>query len=211
MAAAGEAVATGLVASLARPGGNVTGSTFFSPELMAKRLDLIRDVLPRMTRVAVLANPGNPTVVTDLSEIKAAAKAMRVALPQFGARAPEDFASVFAAMIKKRVDALVIQDDAMLQTNTAALAVLASRHRLPASGRAEFAEAGGLIGYGANIPALSRRAAHFIDKIFKGAKAGDLPVERATTFELVVNSKTAKALGLKIPNSVLVRATRVIE
>ena len=206
-----DAVATGLVASLARPGANMTGSTFFGPELMAKQLELLREAVPRMAQVAVLQNPANSSSGPNLRAMEIAAKSLKLGLQHFDVRGPNEFDSVFAAMAKRRIDAVVIQSDTMFFANAIAIADLPAKKRLPSAGNTEFAEAGGLIGYGVNILEMHRRAAVFVDKILKGAKPGDIPVERPTKFELVVNLKTAKALGLTIPNSILVRANRVIE
>jgi len=211
VATSGDLVALGLVASLARPGGNVTGSTIFTPEITAKRLELLADVLPRMRRAAALINSDNPAKEPVLQALEATAKSRRLELQPFGVRGQDEFASVFLAMAKSRVDAVVLTDDPMLNANFAGIANAAARQRLPSAGPRESAEAGGLIGYGINLVEMWRRAAFFVDKILKGAKPGDLPIERATTFDLVINMKTAKALGITIPQSILVRADRVIE
>ena len=211
MSAAGDAVATGLVPSLARPGGNVTGLSVFSPELGAKRIELMKEVLPRVKQMAVLLNPGNPISGPGLQAVESTAKSLKVGLRPFEVRGPHEFEGVFAAMVKLRLDAVAIIEDAMLNVNPEAIAALAMKHRLPSAGNREFAEAGGLIGYGVNWPDIFRRAAYFVDKILKGAKPGDIPVEQPTKFELVVNMKTAETLGIKIPQSILVRADKVIE
>ena len=211
MAVTGDAVATGLVASIARPGGNLTGSTFFNPEVAAKRLELLKEAVPRITRVAVLLNPDNPVNGPVLKAIEATARSLKVEVPQFEARGPSDFESAFLAMAKRRADALVVIDDAMLIANARGVAELAAKKRLPSSGFKEFTEAGGLMAYAVNFLDTFRRAAVFVDKILKGAKPGDLPVEQSTRFELLINLKTAKALGLTIPKPVLVRADKLIE
>ena len=211
MAVSGDAVATGLVASIARPGGNLTGSTFFNPELAAKRLELLKEAVPRITRVAVLLNPDNPVNGPVLQAIEATARALKVEVPQFEARGPSDFEGAFSAMAKRRIGALLIIEDGILVANARGVADLAAKKRLPSAGFREFAEAGALVGYGVNFPEMFRRAAVFVDKILKGAKPGELPVEQATRFELVVNLKTAKTLGLRIPKPVLVRADTLIE
>ena len=213
MGALGDAVATGLVASLAKPGGNITGSTFFGPELNAKRLELIKEVLPRAKRVAFLVNPDSGTAVLEpsLQALAVAAKSLKVEVQRVDVRNPNEFDGAFAAMSKQQVSAVAIQDDPVLIANATAVASLAARHRMPSIGSVEFAEAGGLMAYGTQIPAMFRHAAVFVDKILKGAKPGDLPIERATTFDLVINMKTAKALGIKLPNSIFARATKVIE
>ena len=212
LAAVGDPVAQGLVASLARPGGNITGSTFFAPELMAKRLELVKAALPRIRRVAVLLNSDHPiNNEPTLRAMKTTAGSLKVELQQFGVRSPSEFESALAAMSNRRAEAVVIAEDSLFVANAAAAASLGTKHRIPAIGFVEVAEGGGLMGYGVNFPAMYRRAAVFVDKILKGANPGDLPIERPTRFELVLNMKTAKELGIKIPNSILVRADKVIE
>jgi putative ABC transport system substrate-binding protein len=211
-ATSSDPVAMGLVSSLARPGGNVTGSTTFGPEIMAKRLELLKEVMPGMTRVAVLVNPANSSFGPTFKQMDIAAKSLNISLNPFEVRAPGEFDRVFAAMAKGRVDAIVIQDDTIFgEANANAIAELAARQRLLAVGSKAFAEAGGTIGYGRTDSELYRRGAYFVDRILKGAKPGDLPIEQATRFELVINMKIAKALGIKIPRSVMLRADRVIE
>ena len=210
MAASADAVTSGLVASLARPGGNITGSTNLDLELAAKRLELLKEAIPHITRVAVLLNPDNPTSGPMLQAMEPTAKSLKIYLQQFAARGPNEFDGTFAAMAKSRADALTLGQLAF-RAHATAIANLALKQRLPLAGFNGFAEAGGLMGYGVNIPEMFRRAAYFVDRILKGAKPGDLPVEQPTRFELVVNMKTAKALGLTIPQSILVRADRVIE
>ncbi len=201
----------GLIASVARPGGNVTGSTFFNPELSAKRLELLKNAMPRITQVAVLLNPENPVNGPVLEAMESTAKLLKVRLQQFEARGPNEFEGAFSAMAKRRVDAVAIIEDGVLIAHARGIADLAVRHRLPSTGFREFAEAGGLVGYGVNFPEMFRRVAVFVDKILKGAKPADLPVEQPTKFELILNLKTAKALGLTIPRSLLLRADQVIE
>jgi putative ABC transport system substrate-binding protein len=211
MAAAGDPVASGIVPSLARPGGNITGSSFFVAELAAKRLEMLKEAVPHIRRVAVLLNPDNPVNRPILNEMELAAKSLKVGLQQFGARGPDHFENAFSAMVGQRTNGLVVHDDPMLIANARQIADLAATKRLPSIGFKEFAVAGSLMAYAVDFPAFYRRAAVFVDKILKGAKPGDLPIERATRFEVVINLKTAKALGFKIPPSVLVRATEVIE
>jgi len=210
MAIAGDAV-LGLVASLARPGGNITGSTFFNPELAAKRLELLRETLPRVTRVAALMNPDNPAMGPTRRAMEPAAQALKLDLQLFDVRGPADFEGAFTAMAAKRIGGVVVVEDGMINVNVAVIAGLAAKTRLPAIGLPELAEAGGLMAYGVSYSDAYRRAAVFVDKILKGAKPGDLPIERAAKFETVLNLKTAKALGIKFPQSILVRADRVIE
>ena len=212
MAVAGDAVATGLIASLPRPGGNVTGTTYFDPELHAKRLELLKQAVPRATRIAVLINPDNPqTMGTTLQYIRAAAESLRLNLSLFEARAPNQFESVFSAMIETRVDAMAMADDGMFLANLRAIADVATSKRLPSTGPKELAEAGGLIGYGVDFVQTYYRAAYFVDKILKGAKPGDLPVEQPPKFELVINTKTASVLDLTLPLSLLQRADVLIQ
>ncbi len=211
MAVSGDAVATGLIGSVARPGRNVTGSTFFNPELSAKRLELLKNAVPRIAQVAVLLNPENPVNGPVLEAMESTAKLLKVRLQQFEARGPKEFEGAFSAMAKRRVDAVAIIEDGVLIAHARGIADLAAKHRLLSTGFREFAEAGGLVGYGVNFPEMFRRVAVFVDKILKGAKPGDLPVEQPTKFELVINLKSAKALGLTIPQSLLLRADQVIE
>lgn len=212
MAISGDAVATGLIASLARPGGNVTGTTYFDPELHAKRLELLKEAVPRITRVGALINPDNPQAMgTTLQALRRAAESLKVELPLFEARSPSEFEGAFSAMAKKRVDAVGIVDDPMFLGNLRSIADIAANTRLPSTGAKEFAEAGGLIGYGVDFAGTFRRAAYFVDRILRGTKPNELPVEQATTFELVINRRAASALGVTIPQHLLLRADKVIE
>ena len=209
MAASADAVATGLVGNLARPDGNVTGLTIFGPELTAKRLELLKEAFPRAKKIAVLFNPDTKGAGSRPMEI--ASKSFNVELQRIGVRGPGEFASAFSEMIAKRVDAVLVTQEPMLNAYPKEIAVLASKHRLPSIGFNDLAAAGGLLGYGVNFLDLYRRAAYYVDRLLKGAKPADLPIEQPTKFELVVNLKTAKAFGLTIPQSVLLRADRVIE
>lgn len=211
MAVSADPVVMGLVGSLARPGGNITGSTYFASELAAKRLELLKDVFPRIAQVGVLVDPDNPSSKMYLHAMSATARALKVTLHEFAVRGPSEFDAVFAAMVKKRVGAVAVPELAKFLAYASAIADQAAKQRLPVIGNSEIAELGGLIGYGANLLELWRRVGYFVDKIAKGAKPGDISVEQPTRFELVVNQKTAKTLGIKIPQSVLVRATKVIE
>ena len=188
-----DPVAAGFVTSLARPGGNITGSTAFQAELAGKRLELLKEVLPRLKRVSVLSNALNSNQVVYLRGMEPAARAMKVDLVQFEVRTLEDLPGAFTAMAKQRVDAAVINEDPLLNTNAATIAALAATHRLPAAGLTTFADAGGLLGYGPNRPLLYGRAANFVDKILNGAKPGEVPIERATKFDLIVNVRAAKS------------------
>lgn len=211
MALSGDPVATGLVASLARPGGNVTGMTGINPEVVAKRLELLVDAFPRTRQVAVLLNPDTASNIHSIRAMELAAKSLKLELHQFGVRRAVDIDSAFAAMAKRRVDGVATIDDGMLTANSGVIANHAAKMLLPSIGLSEFAEAGGLMAYGPNRREMFRRAAYFVDRIFKGAKPDDLPIEQPTRFELIVNMKTAKAFGIKIPDVIMLRADRVIE
>jgi len=213
MAAAIDPVETGLVASLARPGGNITGLTWTAgPEIVGKQLELLKEAVPKVSRVAVLWNPTNHSHPLILGEAKVAARSLGVQLQLPEARGPDQFERALAAATRERAGALFILRDPMFYLHRTRLAELATKSQLPAIGVwGEFVEAGGLMSYGPSLPDLWRRAATFVDKILKGAKPADLPVEQPTKFELVINLKTARALGLRIPQSVLIRADQVIE
>jgi putative ABC transport system substrate-binding protein len=207
----GDALAAGIVASLARPDGNITGSTYFLSELMAKRLELLKEAMPQITRVAVLVKPDNPLFRSTLPVLETAAKSLNVGLQRFDAHGPNEFAAAFSAMAKSRAQAIVLQEDAVFLGNLTAIADLAAKHSLPFAGSSEFADSGALIGYGVDFLDMCRRAAVFVDKILKGARPADVPVEQATKFETVLNMTAAKSLGITIPTSILLRADRVIE
>jgi len=211
MAVSSDAIATGLVASLAHPGGNITGSTFFITELAAKRIELLKDAFPRITQVAVFAQPENPSSNITLQSMKAAARSVNVTLHEFPVRGLNDFDGAFAAMAKSRMGALALQELAIVLAHHKTIADLAAKQRLPVIGNSEFAELGGLMSYGANLLELWHRVGYFVDKIVKGTRPGVIPVEQPTRFDLVINMKTAKTLGIEIPNSILVQATKVIE
>jgi putative ABC transport system substrate-binding protein len=211
MAVIGDAVAAGVVASLARPGGNITGQSFFGPELAAKRIELLKEIMPQMTRVAYLMNPDNPARGTAVPLIEATARSLSVGLQHVAAREPLEFARAFELMEQHGVMAVVIQEDGVFAANYAQVAALALSRRLLSAGSTEAARRGATIGYGADNNAMFRSAAVFIDKIFKGTKAADLPIQQATRFEFVLNLKTAKALGLDVPTATLLRADEVIE
>ncbi len=207
-----DPVGQGLVASLARPGGNVTGLATLFPELAAKRLALLKETLPRVSRVAVLWNAANPGNVIIWKEVQVAARTLGVTLQSREVRGPDDFEGTFALMTRERPDALMIVDDPLFFHFRTSIVDFAAKHRLPAMHTSrEFVEAGGLMAYSVNFPDMLRRGAHYVDRILKGAKPADLPFEQPTKFELVINMKTAKALGITIPQSVLFRADHVIE
>ena len=205
-----DAVGSGIVTSLARPGGNITGDTFFVTELVVKRLEVLKDAIPRVRRVAILVNPDNAGTAQPLQAMEVAAREMNLALLRFHARGPADLDGAFASMAKEGVDALTVPEDVVFIASFRKIAELAIAQRLPSISFLEYVDAGGLFGYGANYLALYRRAPVFVDRILKGAKPADIPVERPTTFELVINMKTAGALGLTIPSAVLLRADRQI-
>jgi len=207
-----DPVGDGLVASLARPGGNITGLANFGVETASKRLELLKETVPKVARVAVLWNPGNPGGPLQLREMEAAAPALHVQLQPIEVRDPNEFDSAFSAMIRKRADALAGMGDAMFNTHRTRIVDFAAKNRLPAMhpGR-EYVEAGGLMSYGASVPDGWRRAATYVDKILKGAKPADLPVEQPMKFEFIINLKTAKQIGLTIPPNVLARADKVIK
>jgi len=213
MIGVGDPVGTGLIASLARPGGNATGLSFsVGLEIAGKLLELLKETVPKVRRVAILSNPANPVQPLLIREVNVAARSLGVQLQHLEARGPNEFDGAFAAMAKERVGALLIVADGMLIFHRTRLADLAARSRLPAAyGDRVHVEAGGLMSYGPSVRDLFRGSATFVDKILKGAKPGDLPVEQPTKFELVINLKTAKALGLTIPQSLLQRADEVIQ
>jgi putative ABC transport system substrate-binding protein len=208
---AGDPVGTGLVASLARPGGNITGLSIQGPDTVGKRIDLLRTAAPAIRRVAVMANVGNPAAVLEMEEVQASAPMLGLDAISLEVRRPEDIAPTFAAL-KDGAVALYVVPDPLLFTNRIRINTLAVAARVPTlHGLRDFVEAGGLMSYGANFPELWRRAADFVDKILRGAKPADIPVEQPTKFDLVVNLTTAKALGLEIPPTLLARADEVIE
>jgi putative tryptophan/tyrosine transport system substrate-binding protein len=207
----GDPVAAGLSTSLARPGGNITGSVQFGPETGAKRLEFLKEAVPRVKRVALLINPANASSAGGLEAGRVTADALQLELQPFEVRSTKEFRDIFAAMAQRRIDAIVATSDTLFRANAAELAGLARMQGIPLIGPKEFAAAGSLIGYGVDTLALYRRAAYFVDRILKGAKPGDLPIERATKLELVINLKTAKALGITIPQALLVRADEVIQ
>jgi len=212
MATSGDPVAAGLVASLARPGGNVTGLSSINAELVGKRLGLLKEAIPGLARIAVVLNLSNPTLVTQRKQIEVAARSLGFQ-PQFlDVRKPEDLGRAFDTAVKQRADAVHVGLDFLAQSNLGRIVDLAAKHRLPTIySTRDFVDAGGLMAYGVSRLEIYRRAATYVDKIFKGAKPGDLPVEQPTKFELVINLKTARALGLTIPPSLLQRADQVIE
>jgi len=212
MTGTADPVGMGLVESLSRPGGNITGLSDFNTGVVAKRLELLRDVAPSVTRVAVLLNPTNPSNPPQLKLTQAAAARLAMTLLTFEANRAAEIDRAFAAMKTQGPGALIVIGDPLLGSHAKRIVELSTRNRLPAIyWTREFADAGGLMSYGANLDDLWRRAATYVDKILKGAKPGDLPIEQPTKFELVINLKTAKTLGITIPPSLLARADQVIE
>ena len=207
-----DPVRSGLVASLARPGGNVTGLSLLSPALVGKQLEFLKEVLPTVSRVAVLWNPASPGHVLMIREAEVAGQALGVQLHLLEARGPDEFDSAFAAMTSAGVGALLVLGDTIFSVHRTRLVALAAQSRLPAMYATRVhVEVGGLIGYGVSAPGQFRRAATYVDKILKGAKPADLPVEQPMKFDLVINLKTAKALGITMPPSLLLLADEVIQ
>jgi putative ABC transport system substrate-binding protein len=207
-----DPVGTGVVPSLARPAGNITGSTTQAPEIVAKRLQFLKEAVPHLSRVAVLWNAANPANAGQWREVQGAARALGLTLQSREVQGPRDFERVFAAMARERPDALLLILDGLTRQHGEEIVYFVTKHRIPSMlDRAYLAKAGGLMSYGADVAELWRRAALLVDRILKGAKPADLPIEQPEKFELVVNLKTAKALGLTIPPSLLQRADQVIE
>jgi len=219
----GDPVRSGLVASLAHPGGNVTGITAFGSDLGGKRIELLKDFIPRLSRVGVLWNPATPAKMPDgpqmnrpaqmgLEQTEEAGRALGVQVHSFPVRRPRDFSNAFEAAKHDRIGAFIVEEDSLTYSERSRIIELAATHDVPAMyGYRDYVVSGGLISYGANLPQLMHRLLDYIDKILKGARPSDLPVEQPTKFELVINLKTAKALGLTIPPSLLLRADEVIQ
>jgi putative ABC transport system substrate-binding protein len=207
----GDPVGSGLVAGLARPGGNATGLSIQGTDTVGKRVELLRDVIPSLRRLAIMANVGNSAVVLEMRQVQAVARTLGLEVSTLEIRGAEDITPALEAL-KSRADALYICPDPLTNTHRVRINTLALSTRLPTiSGMREQVEAGGLMSYGPNFPDLFRRAADFVDKILRGTKPGDIPVEQPTKFDLVINLTTAKALGLDIPPTLLARADEVIE
>jgi putative tryptophan/tyrosine transport system substrate-binding protein len=207
-----DPVGSGLVTTLARPGGNITGWTHQGIELRVKYLDLLKEAVPEATRIGVLWNPDNPIHGPSLRSMEATAAALKVELHPVGARDPQEIESAFSVLAQKRVQALTVFQDGMFLAQGPLIIALAARSRIPTMyGLTDLVRTGGLMGYGVNLPGMYRHAASFVDRILKGAKPADIPVEQPTKFEFVINLKTAKTLGLTIPPSVLARADEVIQ
>lgn len=212
MVGTADPVASGFVKSLARPGGNITGLSATTAELSPKMLELLVSSVPKLSRVAVLWNPSAPALTMLLKNVQTAARRVSVSILPVEARTPAEIESAFVSMTRARAEAVVVPPDLFYFFQSRQIAELALKNRMPSIfGAREAVEFGGLMSYGADAVNLYRRAATYVDKILKGAKPGDLPVEQPMTFDLVVNLRTAKALGLTVPQSILVRADRVIE
>ena len=212
MTNAGDAVATGFVTSIARPVGNITGLSMMGGELVGKQLEILREVVPGLSRVAVLWNPTNSSNPGQLRHAQDAVRLLGLRLHPLEARGPDDIESAFAAMTREHVGGVIVLLDSMLAANRARIAELAAKNRLPAVyGLADHVKAGGFIAYGPNVADMYRRAAAYADKILKGSKVSDLPVEQPTKFELIVNVNAARALGITIPPSVSARADQLIQ
>jgi putative tryptophan/tyrosine transport system substrate-binding protein len=209
--AAADLVSSGLVPSIARPSGNLTGLTFFFAEICAKRVELIKEAVPATVRLGVLVNPANPSGEMALTAMERAAGSLRVELLSVNVKATDDIAGAFAMLVSRGAQALTFIEDALLNSNAPYIAQLATQNRLPMIGEKPAAEAGALMAYAVDRNDLWFRTAFLVDKILKGTQPADLPIDQAVKFELVINLKTAKALGLEVPTSILLRATEVIE
>jgi len=208
----GDPVGSGFVQSLARPGGNITGLSNISPDISPKHLEILLSMVPKLSRAAVLVNPNNASHVAIVESTSAAAQRVGVNILQVQAKTPPEIANAFSKIVQARAGAVIVARDPIFHQQRIQIAELASKHRLPSiAARWEFVTAGGLMSYGASSTDNYQRAATYVDKIFKGAKPGDLPIEQPTKFEMFINGKTAKALGLKIPQTLLTGADKVIE
>ena len=212
MTSAGDPLGSGLVASLAKPGGNVTGLSLMSPELAGKRLEFLKEIIPGLTRIAVLWNAANPYPATVFDQTRLAAGKLGIEVQSLRITGPDDLDGALEDALRQNAAALIVVEDPLTYDNRQQIVTFVAKNKLPAiSGVREFADAGGLLAYGANLADLARRAAGYVDKILKGAKPSDLPVEQPTKFDFVINLKTAKSLGLDISPALLARANEVIE
>jgi ABC-type uncharacterized transport system substrate-binding protein len=212
MVAVGDPIGVGLVQSLARPGGNATGLTSISPDLEAKRLHLLRELMPKVSRIAFIWNPGNAYMLRDEREVRTAAAPLNIRVLALSVRHEDEFEAAFAAITREGVEAMLVPADRLFLHNRERIIAFARRSRLPViSAYRELVEAGGLMSFGPSYAVMHRQAARFVDKILKGAKPAELPVEQPARFELVIDLRTAKALGIDIPPSLLARADEVIE
>jgi len=211
MGYSGEPVAAGFVASMARPGGNITGLSFLSAELAGKRLELLKAAIPKLSRVAVLSNPSHPGERLDWQETQTGARKLNITLEYVAVRTPDDFDEAFAKIARSRFDGIFIIPDALTIGQRARIAEFAIKARLPTMAAwSEYTKAGALMSYGPNLPAVFRRAAAFVDKIIKGAKPAELPIEQPTQLELAINLRTAKQLAITIPPDVMLQAQEVV-
>ena len=212
MASGTDQVSLGLVASLAQPGGNVTGVSSLTSELMVKRFELLRELVPKSSRLAVLWHADNPASMSSVHDLEGSAARSRVAFQSFGIRSVDELPDAFAAMTRARIDAIVVVNSPFIYAARKRIVELALKHKVPAIyGAAEYADAGGLLSYAPSYPEMFRHAAMYVDKILKGAKPADMPIDQPTTFELIINTSTAQALGVAIPPSMLARTNRVIQ
>jgi len=211
MASIGDPVAVGIITKLARPGGNITGQTFFNPELRAKRIELLKEVMPRLSRVAVILNADNPATGPEFQAMETTAQSLNVKLLPFRLQTSSELVSAFESMEQASVEAVETGDDPLSFGNVGAIVALAARGRLLTIGPEDVARAGGTMGYGVDFVATFRHATSFVDRILKGANLADLPIERASKFQFILNLKAAKALGLDVPTATLLRADEVIE
>jgi putative ABC transport system substrate-binding protein len=212
MMGVGDPIRYGFITSLARPGGNVTGLAFLISEMMLKNLELLKEVAPRTARVAFLVNPSNPGVAPTMADLQRAAPALGISVIQVDVLTPEDFERAFATIVRERADGILVTPEQLIFSQRHRIAAFAEKHRLPSAyASVRFMDAGGLMAMASNFSDFPRLLASYVDKLLKGAKAGDLPVEQPSKFELVINTKTAKAIGLTIPQSLLRRADRIIE
>ena len=212
MVGVGDPVRYGFVANLARPGGNITGLAFLAGEMVLKNLELLKEVAPRTARVAFLVNPSNPGAAPIMADLQRAAPALGIRVMQVDVLTPDDFERAFATILRERADGILVGPEQLVISQRHRIAAFAEKHRLPSAyASVGFMDAGGLMAMGPNTADFPRRLASYVDKLLKGAKAGDLPVEQPSKFELVINAKTAKAIGLTFPQSLLQRADRIIE
>jgi putative ABC transport system substrate-binding protein len=211
MAVSGDADKTGLIQTLARPGNNVTGLTYFAADQASKRLEVMKEIIPSISRVALLANPRNQVLPLELQAMEVAARSLKMVYQPFEIRDPAELDKTFSTIAKRNFNAVEIAQDGMLVANAARIATIALKNHLPTIGESFLADEGGLIGFGPDITAMYRRAAYYVDRLLKGDKAANLPVERPNKYELNINLKTAKALGISVPESVLARADKLIE
>jgi putative ABC transport system substrate-binding protein len=212
MAGVGDPVRYGLIASLAQPGGNVTGLAGLVSELLLKNLELLKEVAPRTVRVAFLGNASNPGFAPTMADLQRGAPALGISVIQVGVLTPDDFERAFATIVRERADGILVAPEQMIFSQRHRIAAFAEKQRLPSAyASARFMDAGGLMSMASDLTGFSRRLMIYVDKLLKGAKVADLPVEQPSKFELVINAKTAKAIGLTLPQSLLLRADRIIE